>query len=166
MVITPRSALNHVTPSRRGNWLRLAAFVVLVPGAGLLIGVLNIPGEWYAALNKPPFNPPDWLFAPVWTVLFVLIGVAGFRTFSIQPRGTAMILWTLQMALNFAWSPLFFSLHRISVALAVIVALFSTIFAFVWRQWRADRTAALLFIPYLAWVGFAAILNISLFLLN
>ena len=161
MVIAPRSALNRMTPpSRRGNWLRLAAFVVLVPGAGLLIGLLNIPGEWYAALNKPPFNPPDWLFGPVWTVLFVLIGVAGF------PRGTAMMLWTFQMALNFAWSPLFFSLHRIGLALAVIVALFSTILAFVWRQWQADRAAALLFVPYAAWVGFAAILNISLFLLN
>jgi translocator protein len=166
MMSSSKSVLNRVPPSGRGNRLRLVAFVLLVPGAGLLIGWLNIPGAWYAALNKPPFNPPDWVFAPVWTVLFVLIGFAGFRTFSRQPRGTAVMLWTLQMALNFAWSPLFFSLHRIGVALAVIVALLSTILAFVWRQWRVDRTAALLFIPYAAWVGFATILNTSLFLLN
>ena len=102
----------------------------------------------------------------MWTILFVLIGVAGFRTFSRQPRGTAMMLWALQMALNFTWSPVFFSLHRIDVALAVIVALFSSILAFIWRQWQVDRTAALLFIPYAAWVGFATILNTSLFALN
>ena len=166
MVSASKSVLNRVRTSRRGDQLRLVAFVLLVPGAGLLIGWLNIPGAWYAALNKPPFNPPDWAFAPVWTILFVLIGVAGFRTFSRQPRGTAMMLWALQMALNFTWSPVFFSLHRIDVALAVIVALFSTILAFIWRQWQVDRTAALLFIPYAVWVGFATILNTSLFALN
>jgi tryptophan-rich sensory protein len=166
MMNGPRSAPNTALTSRRGNRFRLAAFVLLVTGTGFLIGWLNIPGAWYATLNKPPFNPPDWVFAPVWTALFVLIGVAGFRTFSRQPRGTEMILWTLQMALNFTWSPIFFSLHRIDFALAVILALFFTILAFVWRQWRVDQTAALLFIPYAAWVGFAAVLNASLFLLN
>ncbi len=156
----------ELPPSRRGARLRLAAFVLLVPGTGLLIGLLNIPGAWYGALSKPAFNPPDWLFAPVWTMLFVLIAVAGFRTFERYPRGTAAKLWIVQMALNFTWSPVFFSLHRIDVALAVIVALFFTILAFIWRQWQVDRTAALLFIPYAVWVGFAAVLNTSLFVLN
>ena len=152
--------------SRGGNRLRLAAFVLLVPGTGLLIGLLNMPGAWYSALEKPSFNPPDWVFAPVWTALFVLIAIAGFRTFERQPDDTAMKLWIVQMALNFSWSPVFFSLHRIGLALAVIVALLFTILAFIWRQWQPDRKAALLFVPYAVWVGFATILNMSLFLIN
>ena len=144
----------------------MALFMLFVTGIGLAIGALNIPGAWYAALNKPSFNPPDWIFAPVWTVLFLMIAVAGARTFEREPRGTAMKLWLVQMALNFAWSPIFFSLHRIDAALAVIVALFAAIAAFVQAQWRPDRLAALLFIPYLAWVGFAMTLNAALLLQN
>ncbi len=166
MVRAPRPALSRVPPSTRGDRIRLAAFVLLVTGTGLLIGWLNMPGAWYASLDKPPFNPPNWVFAPVWTVLFVLIAVAGFRTFKREPRGTATKLWIVQMVLNFAWSPIFFSFHRMDVALAVIVAMFLAILAFIWRQWPVDRTAALLFMPYAAWVGFAAVLNTSLVLLN
>ena len=151
---------------KSGNWYRFAAFLCLVPAAGLLIGVLNRPGAWYAALNKPSFNPPDAVFAPVWTVLFLLIAVAGYRTYEAEPRGAAMKLWVVQMALNFAWSPIFFSLHRMDVALGVIAAMFAAIVAFIWRQWTADRLAASLFLPYVAWVAFAMTLNLSLLLLN
>jgi translocator protein len=151
---------------KSGNWYRRAAFVCLVPAAGLLIGVLNRPGAWYATLNKPSFNPPDAVFAPVWTILFLFIAVAGYRTFEAEPRGTSMKLWTVQMILNFAWPTIFFSLHRMDVALGVIIALFVVIAAFVWRQWTADRIAALLFLPYAGWVAFATSLNLSLLLLN
>lgn len=149
-----------------GNWYLRAAFLCLVPAAGLLIGVLNRPGAWYAALNKPSFNPPDAVFAPVWTVLFLLIAVAGYRSFEADPRGTAMKLWTAQMVLNFAWSPVFFTLHRMDIALGVIAALLVAITVFVWRQWSADRLAASLFLPYAGWVAFALSLNLSLLLLN
>ncbi|WP_439368052.1 TspO/MBR family protein [Bradyrhizobium sp. DASA03120] len=148
------------------KWYRGGAFLCLVPAAGFLIGVLNRPGAWYTGLNKPSFNPPDAVFAPVWTVLFLLIAAAGYRTFEAEPNGAAMKLWTVQMVLNFAWSPIFFSLHRMDVALGVIVALFIAIAAFVWRQWTADRLAAALFLPYAGWVVFAMSLNISLLLLN
>ena len=160
------SAIHIALASRLSRRISLVAFVLMVPLAGLLIGWLNVPGAWYAALNKPPFNPPAWVFLPVWTVLYVLVGVAGFRSFSRQSRGVSMMLWTAQMALNFAWSPLFFSFHRIGIALAVIIAMFSTILAFMCCQWKLDRTAALLFVPYAAWVGFATVLNTSLLLLN
>ncbi|GGI31040.1 TspO/MBR family protein [Bradyrhizobium guangdongense] len=151
---------------KSGNWYHRAAFLCLVPAAGLLIGVLNRPGAWYAALTKPPFNPPDAVFAPVWTILFLLIAVAGYRTFEAGPRGAAMKIWIVQMILNFAWSPIFFSLHRMDIALGVIIAMFVAIVAFVRRQWSADRLAALLFLPYAGWVAFAMLLNLSLLLLN
>jgi tryptophan-rich sensory protein len=158
--------LRQDTGWKRGKWYRCAAFLFVVPGAGLLIGMLNRPGAWYAALIKPSFNPPDAVFAPVWSVLFLLIAVAGFRAFEAEPRGVSTRLWGLQMILNFAWSPIFFSLHRMDVALGVIVALFAVIVAFVWRQWTTDRLAAALFIPYAGWVSFAAVLNASLLHLN
>lgn len=160
------AVLERVTAFRRGTSFRFAAFILLVPGIGLVIGFLNVPGQWYAGLNKPPFNPPDWVFAPVWTILFLMIAVAGFRTFESKPRGAAMRLWLVQMALNFAWSPIFFSLHRIALAFVVIIALSGAILAFVWVQSRSDRVSAALFIPYAAWVGFATILNGALLLLN
>jgi tryptophan-rich sensory protein len=96
----------------------------------------------------------------------VLIAVAGFRSFEADPRGTSMRLWGLQMILNFAWSPIFFSLHRMDMALGVIIALFAVIVAYIWQRWTTDRLAAALFIPYAAWVGFATLLNMSLLLLN
>jgi tryptophan-rich sensory protein len=95
-----------------------------------------------------------------------MIGVAGFRTFESRPRDMVAKLWIVQMVLNFAWSPIFFSLHRVDVALAVIISLFATVIAFILRQWSVDRLAAGLFIPYAAWMCFATILNGALFILN
>lgn len=141
-------------------------FVVVVVGIGFALGSTNLPGGWYAGLTKPPFNPPNWLFAPVWSVVYLLIALAGARTWERAPRGAAMRLWAAQMLLNFTWSPIFFTWHRIGVALAVIVAMLVAIAGFIVVCWRADRIAALLFVPYLAWVAFATLLNASIFLLN
>lgn len=145
---------------------RLAAFVAATVGIGIAIGTMNLPGEWYAALNKPPFNPPNWIFAPVWSVIYVLIAVAGWRTWERERHGFAMALWAAQMALNFIWSPVFFSAHRIDLALVVILALLVTIASFIVVQWKADRAAAVLFLPYAAWVAFATLLNAGIWLLN
>ena len=144
----------------------LAAFVVATVGIGIAVGTINLPGEWYAALHKPPFNPPNWIFAPVWSVIYVLIAVAGWRTWEREKRGTGMTLWSAQMLLNFIWSPVFFSAQSIDRALAVIVALLVTIIGFIVVCWRADRVAAVLFLPYAAWVSFATLLNASIWLLN
>ena len=139
-------------------------FLLAVVGIGLFIGTVTRPDGWYAALAKPSFNPPSWVFAPVWTLLYVLIAIAGARTFE---RGTGGFpLWLGQMALNFTWSPVFFGLHRPGLALAIILALLMAILAFIATRWRADRTAALLFVPYAAWVAFAGVLNASIALLN
>lgn len=148
------------------NGLSLAAFLALMLGGGTAIGFLTLPGEWYAGLEKPSFNPPNWIFAPVWTTLYVLIAIAGWRIWIKGRNSAAMWLWWVQLALNFAWSPVFFGAHQIAAALAIILALFAAILLFIANAWRRDRSAALLFAPYALWVGFASILNGALFALN
>jgi len=148
------------------SWLILAAFLAVVIGAGSLIGVATAPGDWYAGLQKPPFNPPNWIFAPVWFALYVLIAIAGWRTFMREPRGPAMKLWVAQMILNWLWSPVFFTLHWLWPAIAVIVAVLASIVAFVAVTWNRDRASALMFLPYAAWVSFASLLNLSIAVLN
>jgi len=145
----------------------LALFILLVVGIGWAIGVTNLPGAWYAGLQKPPFNPPNWIFAPTWTVLYVMIAVAGWRTY-LQEETTAlpMQLWLAQMILNFLWSPVFFTLHHMTFALAIILTLLAVIVGFIWVQWDENRVAAVLFIPYAVWVAFASLLNYSIYRLN
>ncbi len=144
----------------------LALFVVLVVLGGMAIGYVTRPGEWYATLNKPAFNPPGWVFGPVWTTLYVMIGVAGWRLWRAHHNSRAMELWWLQLALNYLWSPAFFGLHNPALALVVIVVLLAAIIATIAAAWNPDRTAALLFLPYAAWVGFATVLNATLVALN
>jgi translocator protein len=147
------------------RYLTLALFVVLVLGGGTLIGFMTLPGAWYAGLAKPPFNPPNWIFAPVWTLLYILVAVAGWRTWQ-RERGAGMTAWFIQLALNFIWSPVFFGAHMIGTALVVIVALLAAILGFIVMRWPRDRTTALLFTPYAAWVAFATLLNGSIWILN
>ena len=109
--------------------LSLAGFLALVLGGGLVIGYLTLPGAWYAGLHKPPFNPPDWLFGPVWSLLYVLIAVAGWRIWARDRDGTAKRIWSAQLVLNFLWSPVFFGLHAPGPALAIISALLVAIAA-------------------------------------
>jgi len=140
-----------------------AAFIVAVLAVGLAIGSITRPDGWYAALAKPPFNPPNWVFAPVWSLLYVVIAVVGARTLE---RGGGMGLWFAQLALNFAWTPIFFGLHRPALALVIVIAMLATIVAFIVTRWSVDRVSALLFIPYAAWVAFASLLNASIVVLN
>jgi tryptophan-rich sensory protein len=101
-----------------------------VVGGGLLIGATNLPGSCYAELTKPWFNPPNSIFAPAWTILYVLVAIAGWRTFQSAPHSLAMGLWYLQLALNFVWSPVMFTLHAIDLALIVIIVLLVAVFGF------------------------------------
>jgi benzodiazapine receptor len=157
-------SFSHLKSPR--SLLTLAAFLAVVVVVGGLIGTATPPGEWYASLNKPPFNPPNAVFGPVWTVLYVLIAIAGWRTFMAEPTGTGMKLWVGQMLLNWAWSPVWFGLNQTWLAFAVIVAMLALIVAFIANRWNRDRFSALLFLPYAAWVGFATVLNLSIALLN
>jgi tryptophan-rich sensory protein len=146
--------------------LPLTVFIVVVLGGGSLIGTTVTPGPWYEALEKPWFNPPNWLFGPVWSVLYVIIAIAGWRNWRQAATSRPMWIWWLQLALNFAWSPLFFGAQQTGLALAVIVALLAAILAFIALAWNRDRASALLFIPYAAWVAFASLLNGSIWWLN
>jgi tryptophan-rich sensory protein len=144
----------------------LVLFLAVVIGIGAVVGISTAPGEWYAGLNKPPFNPPNWIFGPVWFTLYVLIAVAGWRTFMSEPNGIGMKLWYGQMVLNWVWSPVWFGLHLIWPAFVVIVAIDALVLAFIANRWSRDRTSALLFVPYAAWVLFASLLNLSIAILN
>jgi len=149
------------TPSWIALGLILAA-TVAVSAAG---GAVTTPeiGGWYRTLEKPPFNPPDWLFGPVWTLLYLAMAVAAWLVWRARGGWRAargpLALYGVQLALNLGWSVLFFGLHRPDLAFAEIVLLWAAILATAVAFSRASRAAGLLMLPYLAWVGFAAVLN-------
>ncbi|MGE3692709.1 MAG: TspO/MBR family protein [Novosphingobium sp.] len=148
----------------RASLLRWA--LVLVPGV-ILLGFLSSQfgspqSAWFENLAKPPINPPGWVFAPVWTVLYAMMGFAAAIVVSARGawwRGRAAIAFLVQLVLNLAWSPAFFGMHAIPAALAVIVALDIAVVVTVWLFWKVRRLAALLLLPYLAWILFATVLN-------
>ncbi|WP_448046154.1 TspO/MBR family protein [Bradyrhizobium liaoningense] len=146
--------------------LQLLVFVVAVVGIGWLIGATNLPGEWYAGLAKPDFVPPNWAFPVAWTILYIMIAVAGWRTYRRAPSGRAMLVWTAQLALNFIWSPVMFTMHQIGAALVILICLFVAIVTYISLELSRDRLAAALFVPYAAWVAFAGVLNAAIWRLN
>ena len=126
---------------------------------------------WYPTLVKPVFNPPNWIFAPVWSLLYVMIGVAGGRVwnrieFDKENVKSAFKLFFAQLALNALWSYLFFGLHNPLLALIEIILLLIMIFETYTKFKKIDKVASILLIPYLAWVSFATILNASIWWLN
>jgi translocator protein len=145
--------------------LLLGVVLTLVLGGGMIVGLSNPPGDWYAGLAKPGFTPPDWLFPVAWTVIYVLVAVAGWLVLLRGPA-PALLAWGAQLALNFAWSPVFFGSHRIGLGLAVIAALLATILAFLALTVRRNRAAFACFLPYGAWVAYATALNLSILRLN
>ena len=133
------------------------------------VGSNFLPGDWYAALEKPSWNPPNSVFAPVWTTLYVLMGVAAWlvwRRVGVSRRRAALGLFLFQLVLNALWSYLFFGVRSPGFALVEIVFLWGAIVATTIAFWRVSRPAGLLLMPYLAWVGFAAALNLQLWRLN
>ncbi len=137
--------------------------------AAAAVGARFLPGAWYAALAKPSWTPPDGVFAPIWTTLYVLMAVAAWRVWrraGFAGAPLALAVYALQLALNALWSYLFFGLHRPLLALADVVALWLAIAATLALFWRVERTAGLLLVPYLAWVTVAAALNAALVRLN
>lgn len=144
----------------------LIVFVLAVVLTGMLIGYATLPGEWYASLNKPSFTPPNWVFGPVWTVLYVVIAIAGLRCWVRDRNSTAMKLWFVQMALNFLWSPVFFGAQQPGLALVVVIAALAAVLGFIATAWTRDRLAAILFLPYAAWTAFATVLTAGVVIMN
>jgi tryptophan-rich sensory protein len=157
-----------MTVSRTRDVLGLTAFVVLCFGVSVLGGraTAEALSEWYPALRKPSWTPPGWVFGPVWTLLYPMVAVAGWLAWREGRARLGPLVYLLQLALNAAWPWLFFVERRPDLALACIVALFVAILATVLAFWRASRGAAILLVPYLVWVGFAAALNHAIWRLN
>ena len=142
---------------------QLAGFV------GSLFTTPSIP-TWYAALRKPSFNPPNWIFGPVWTTLFVLMGIAAFIVWNkgLDRKGVkaALLLFIIQLLLNMLWSYLFFTLHSPLYAFVEVIILWLAILLTMVKFFPISRAAGYLLLPYILWVSFAAVLNFTLFRLN
>ncbi len=148
--------------------LMLTAFVA-ASFAAAATGAIFRPVEWYRRLNKPQWRPPDWLFAPVWTILYVSMAVSGWlvwREAGIAGALAPFGVYALQLLLNAAWTPIFFGLKRPDLALAEIIFLWAAIVATIVLFYPVSATAAWLLLPYLAWVSFASALNFSIWLRN
>jgi translocator protein len=145
--------------------MTLLPFAVAVAAAAVT-GSQFMPGDWYISLNKPAWTPPGWLFPIAWTILYVMIAVAGWLAWKAGGFGSAVAIWTVGLALNALWSYVMFGRHEIGWALVNIAALWLFIALFIWTAWPLDRRAAWLFVPYLAWVSFAAALNAAIYMLN
>ena len=161
---------DRIEEDARATWprgWRIAAFVLGTILLGGLIGATNAPDAWYRALAKPTWNPPDWVFGPVWTVLYGMVGYAGYRVHDRLGSGSTLFrLWVVQLVLNLAWTPIFFSLHSLPLASMEIGLLLASVIAFVVIAGKRERVSAWLFVPYLAWVGFASALTCTIWSLN
>lgn len=153
--------------NRPPAWLSLLPFLAAVALVAVLGGLAaGSSGATYRALDLPPFAPPSWLFGPVWTVLYVMIAVAGWRAWRAGAGPVALALWGVQLVLNLAWTPLFFGADRYGWALVDIVALLLAIAATIAAFRRTSALAAWLMVPYAAWVAFATALNVAIVALN
>jgi len=144
----------------------LGVFLALVALAAVF-GAQFEPGPWYEGLRKPPLNPPNWVFGPVWSALYLAIAVAAWLVWRARPGSAQpLALWGSQLVLNAAWSLLFFGLQLPSLALVEIVLLLAVLLATFVSFFRIRALAGMLFLPYVAWVSFATYLNAGLWYLN
>ena len=156
-------------------FFKILISVVVCLGLGLVSGLMTADeiNNWYSTLNKPSFNPPNWLFGPAWTTLYTLMGISfglvwnkleekGFKLFDL--RGNS--LFFIQFILNLAWSTIFFSWHHIGIALVEIIVLWICILLTIIHFYRFHKLAGILLIPYILWVSFATVLTGAIFYLN
>ena len=148
-------------------WVTLVPFLVAV-GVVAGLGGLAAAGSQstYRALELPPYAPPSWLFGPVWSLLYVMIGIAGWLLWRAGGWDRVMWLWVVQLVLNLGWTPLFFAADMYVAALVEIVLLAGAVALLIAWSWHRSRVAAWLLVPYLAWVCFATALNAGIVVLN
>ena len=152
--------------------IKFIVAIVVCQLAGFVGSLLTTPSipTWYAALRKPSFNPPNWIFGPVWTTLFVLMGISAFIVWNkgLDRKGVkaALVLFIIQLVLNMLWSYLFFTLHSPLYAFVEIIILWLAILLTMLKFFPISRAAGYLLLPYILWVSFAAVLNFTIFRLN
>ena len=156
---------------QRERWIGLVVFIVLCLGAGGLGAMATTPEieGWYKTLAKPSFNPPDYIFGPVWTTLYVMMAVAAWIVWKpegLRAAATPLALFAVQIGLNIAWSWIFFGMHQPGWAFMEILVLWLTIIATTVAFFRSSLMAGWLMTPYLAWVSFAAVLNFAIWRMN
>lgn len=155
----------------RSNIVKLILSLIIPLSVGAVAGMFTsqaVPA-WYASLNRPSFSPPNWVFGPVWTSLYILLGISFFLIWKESPsqqRNRAIIVFASQMLLNFAWSFIFFYFNMIGIALLEIILLWVNIAVMIYLFYKLKPLAAYLNIPYLLWVSFATILNAGYYFLN
>lgn len=153
-------------------WQKIILCILVIEIAGSLSGLLSMGSikDWYATLTPPPGTPPNWVFGPVWTILYAMMGVAVARVWHAPPkppyRRTALLYFFLQFLLNLAWTPVFFGAHQLGAALAIIVTLLIAIGFTIFLFLKVDKPAATLLIPYFIWVSYATYLNAGYLALN
>ncbi len=161
--------MNAMPAPRR--WRPMAAAALAAMAVGAMGALTTELGPWYYNLTLPSWKPPDWLFGPAWTLIFGLAAMSGYLSWSRAPRNDLsqariLALFAINALLNIAWSVLFFRLHRPDWALLEVTLLWASIVALMVMTYRSSRLASLLLVPYLLWVSFAAVLNLSIVRLN
>lgn len=147
------------------DWVLFLTFLAAC-GAAAATGALIQPGEWYAALKKPSWTPPNWVFPVVWTTLYILMAWSAARVAGVGGSAQALAFWALQMALNTLWTPVFFGLKRMKAGMAVMVCLWLSVAATTVAFLSVDVIAGLMFVPYLVWVSIAGALNFTVMRMN
>lgn len=150
--------------------IKLLGYIFVCEAAGVIGSLFTFSSiqNWYQFLNKPAFSPPNWIFGPVWTVLYALMGIALFRVVEKKTKNisNAVKLFWWQLGFNFIWTPVFFGARNLGGAFLIIAILFVLIVMTIKSFAKIDRISAYLLAPYLVWVGFASILNFSVWILN
>lgn len=155
--------------TRKNQWLVLAGFILVPLAVGMIGGLATAPSieSWYRTIAKPDWTPPDWVFGPVWTILYIMMGVAAWLVWKTRDRvAPAMALFGVQLALNLAWSLLFFGARSPGLAMIEVVFLWTSVLLTMLAFFGRQSTAGWLFVPYLAWVSFAAMLNFAIWSMN
>jgi translocator protein len=159
------SHVNSLTEIAMIDYLPLGVFLAVTAAAAMSGGFFG-PGPWYLTLKKPWWTPPGWAFPLVWTVLYVMIAVAGAKVWQMQGMGLLIVIWAVQLILNAAWSYIMFGRKQIGWALVDAGGMWIAIAAFSILAWPVNQTASLLFMPYLLWVTIAFALNLRILQMN
>jgi tryptophan-rich sensory protein len=147
------------------DWTLFLTFLAAC-GAAAATGAMFEPGDWYRALNKPSWTPPNWLFPVAWTLLYLLMSLAAMRVAQLPGSGQALAFWGAQIAFNTLWTPVFFGLYRMGAAMVVILGLWLFVALTMVSFWGHDWLAGAMMLPYLVWVTVAGALNWSVWRLN